>query len=241
MGGRAGRWVWLVLVGVTCVASTASAQTPEPSAPSVDDVKLETLEDVEAFLDSWSGSADELQAKYETLPPETRALVDSLVEYWSLEGGLGLLGGYQHAFSGEDSTGVFRLEASIGALWPVGKYALPIYYAVDDVTWPWGAGFQVFAASDNFTTFSGGGAFRWAYDYVGTSAHVDVGPVVRYREEALGYGAHLGIGYGNILLQGYVDVEFYANDPNRLVALAGVRFPWLLFLPSTWDVIGDYL
>ena len=218
----------------------ALAQDEQAPAPPVTP-ELNTLEDVEAFLDNWNGSADELQANYDRLPPATRELIDSLVEFYSIEGGLGLLGGYQNAFSSGDDVGLFRLEASIGALWPVGDYSLPIYYAVDDITWPWGAGFQVFAAADNFNSFSGGAAFRWAYDYVGTTPHVDLGPVVRYRSETLGYGAHLGIGYGNILIQGYVDVEYYVNDPNWLVVVGGVRLPWLLFMPSTWEIIADYL
>lgn len=226
-----------ILIVVILAAAPAAAQegAAAPAAPP-----LKSAADVEAFLDGWDGSAAELQAVYEGLDPATRALVDALVEFWSIEGGLSVMGGAQGV--GGDLSGLFRLEASIGVAWPVGDYSLPIYYAVDDITWPWAAGFQVYGGVDNLSSaFYGGASLRLAYDYVGTTPYLDLGPAVRYGEDALAFGGRLAGGYGNILLQGWAAVEYYAADDPLWTVTAGIRLPWVLLMPSTWEILADYL
>lgn len=228
----------LLLAASWAAAAPATAQEAGQEPPRDEAPSLKTLEDVEAFLDGWQGSPDELQAVYDKLDPEVRTLVDSLVEFWSLEGGLSVLGGYH---GGDDAGPLFRLEASIGVAWPVGKYSLPIYYAVDDIVWPWAIGFQVYGGADNLTdAFYGGAALRLAYDYVGTTPYLDIGPAVRYDDQTA-FGGRLAVGYGNILIQGWAAAEVFATDDTLWTATAGVRFPWVLLMPSTWEILASYL
>ena len=216
----------LLCAGALLTSSTAAAQTAD--GPPQKDRELESLDDLLELIENWDGSPEELQELYERLNGNERELVDQNFESWSIEGGLGLLGGTRLTLGDDGVTeGIFRLGASIGAVWPVGDYALPIYYAFPDIPGPWAIGFQVFAAADNFDSFVGGVALRWAYEYIGTTPSIEVGPAVSVGDETA-VGGHLGFGYGNILFQGYVEAEYFAGSEGPLIVIAGVRIPWLL-------------
>jgi hypothetical protein len=223
------------LVGVAFL-TPAALQAQAPPAPPADDTarrlsELESLEDLLAFIEDWEGDPDELQRAYDQLSPEQRALIDQNFEAWSLEGGLGLMGGLEAPLGeGGEGRGLFRLSVSVGVAWPVGDYALPIYYAATEIPGPWAVGFQVFGQADNFDTFSGGASLRLAWEYIGTTPFVELGPAFRAGAGVdAAPGAHLELGYGNILLQGFVQAETWFSGDLPLTVLAGIRLPWLLF------------
>ena len=230
-------WMCVALLGAGSQAQAQGAEPPkqdeaspkeEPALPDFGD-----LDAVFEFITTWDGSADELQALYDRLPPDQRALLDGNFESYSLEGGLGLLGGYEPAL-GEDQDGGgrprFRASLSFGAVWPRGKYALPIYYAIPDIPGPWALGFQGFAQTDNFDTFTGGATLRMAWEYIGTTPFLEVGPALRYHlDQGAAPGVHLELGYGNILFQGIVQVEAFFSDELPVSVMGGIRLPWLLY------------
>lgn len=187
--------------------------------------QFETIEDIIAFLEGFEGGPDELQTAYQNLKPDQRALVDSAFETWSLEGGLGLMGGALLPDQGK-KRGAFRLAASIGQVWAVGEYDLPIYYAFTDIPGPWAVGWTAVVQTDNFGNLSAAPMLRWAYEYIGTTPTIDVGPAIRLFDGDPAVGAKLDLGYGNILAQGYLAGEYYAG--NDIAVFAGVRIPWLL-------------
>jgi len=191
--------------------------------------ELETIEDLLDLIDTWDGDADELQVTYDGLKPELREMVDENFESWALEGGIGLGAGYEKELAGDEGDRpLFSANLSVGMTWPVGDYALPIYYAVPDIAGPWAIGWNTSVRTDNFNTFGGSLSLHWAYEYIGTTPFFDIGPSLRYQDE-LGFGARAALGYGNILLQGYVESEYTVDDNNTLTVVVGVRVPWLLF------------
>lgn len=201
-------------------------ETPEGGGIQAE---LETIEDLLDLIDTWDGGPDELQATYEGLKPELQAMVDENFESWALEGGIGLGAGYETQLVDEgQGRGLFSAGLSMGMTWPVGQYALPIYYAVPEIPGPWALGFNVSTRTDNFNTFGGALNLHWAYEYIGTTPFIDVGPALRYHDD-LAVGVHTSVGYGNILLQGYVESEYTFDDSNTLTVIGGVRIPWLLF------------
>jgi hypothetical protein len=199
----------------------------EPASGIADE--LETIEDLLDLIDTWDGGADELQTTYDGLKPELRAMVDENFESWALEGGIGLGAGYEKELAGDKGDRpLFSTNLSVGMTWPVGDYALPIYYAVPDIPGPWALGWNTAVRTDNFNAFGGSISLHWAYEYIGTTPFFDIGPAVRYRDE-LAFGGRALLGYGNILLQGYVESEYTVDDNNTLTVVVGVRVPWLLF------------
>jgi hypothetical protein len=225
----------LLLLGVIALTPLRQAQSQEQAKPATDDLQeklkdLETLEELLAFLEEWDGDPDQLQAAYDALSPQQRQVIDQNFEFWSLEGGLGLGGGFEAPLSGEgDGRGLFRLSASLGALWPMGDYALPIYYANTDIPGPWAVGVQAFAQTDNFNTFAGGATAKLAWEYIGTSPYLELGPAFRAGSAVdASAGARFEVGYGNILLQGFLQADAWFTDGMPLTIVAGVRLPWLL-------------
>ncbi|MEL6179220.1 MAG: hypothetical protein AAFS10_09710 [Myxococcota bacterium] len=217
----------LVLTAFALATIAATAQ-PSEAQETPERPKLETLDDLLDLIEGWDGSPEELQKLYEQLDPDERKLVDGNFESWSVEGGLGLLGGARLTLGDDGNTdGIFRLSGTIGAVWPVGDYSMPIYYAFPDIPGPWAIGFQVLAATDNFDSFVGGLLMRWAYDYIGSTPSIEIGPAVRVGDDTL-LGGHLSVGYGNILIQGYVEAEYFFGDEGPLIVVAGLRLPWLL-------------
>lgn len=208
----------------------APTRPPPPATPRKKLAQLQTLEELLAFLEDWQGDPDELQAAYEALSPEQRQMIDQNFEFWSLEGGLGLAGGLETPLDGDgDGRGLFRASLSLGALWPMGDYALPIYYADTSIPGPWGIGVQGFVQADNFNTFAGGATFKLAWEYIGSSPYVELGPAFRLGGDAdPGAGARLEVGYGNILLQGFLQADTWFTDGMPLTIVGGVRLPWLL-------------
>jgi len=209
----------LTALFVLCAGSVAwSQQTGDSTPPS-----LESVDDIIEFLESFEGGPDELQQAYENLSPAQRTLVDENFEPWSLEGGLSLMGG---ALLGQKAEPGFRMGASLGMVWPAGDYDLPIYYAFTEIAGPWAIGWTSAIQTDNFGDLSGAVMLHWAYEYIGTTPMVDAGPVIRLQGDELGLGAKLDVGYGNILVQGYVAAEVYSDS--SVSVFAGVRIPWLL-------------
>lgn len=217
----------VLAAAVFAAAPGAQAQEGGEGRPALP--SFESIEELVDFLESWQGSPEELDRLYNDLSPEQRALVDQNFEFWSLEGGL-LLGGGVDLRQGDASgtAGRFRLGASIGAVWPQGDYGLPVYYAFPDIAGPWALGFEAFAATDGFDSFVGGLGVRWAYEYIGWTPYAELGPAVRFDDDGFGAGAHVELGYGNILVQGFVVGEYMVRDSGPITVLAGVRVPWLL-------------
>ncbi len=225
-----------VLAMTTATSSAFAQDTPAPSEEEKQKLQeqlseLENIEQLLAFMETWEGTPDELQSAYEGLSPDKRQLIDSNFEFSSIEGGIGLMGGFESPLSGDsEGRGLFRLSTSLGLVWPVGDYALPIYYAVTDIPGPWAIGFQGFAQVDNFDTFSGGATLRLASQYIGTTASLEIGPAFRAGSDVDGAaGLHMEVGYGNILFQGMIQSEIWFSGDLPLTILAGVRIPWLLW------------
>lgn len=228
------RGAWLcgaaLLVGACLAAAAPSpawaqdAKEGRPALPNFD-----SIEELVDFLENWQGSPEELNKLYNGLSPDQKALVDQNFEFWSLEGGL-LLGGGVDLVQGDNSAtnGRFRLGASLGAVWPQGDYGLPVYYAFPDIAGPWALGFEAFAATDSFDSFVGGLGVRWAYEYIGWTPYAEIGPAVRFDDDGFGAGAHVELGYGNILVQGFVVGEYMVRDQGPITVMAGLRIPWLL-------------
>lgn len=216
----------LIVCGLLLSAGAASAEEPAPAQ------KFDSIEELLAFLEEWDGTPDDAQKFYESLSDEEKALARENLEFWSLEGGLGIMGGAASPLSGNDDAegrGLFRLSASFGAVWPMGAYDLPVYYALPKIPGPWAIGVQGFVQSDNFNTVAGGATLRLAYDYFGSSPFLEVGPAFRAGSGIdAAPGAHLEVGYGNILIQGVIQSEIWFDDQMPLTVVAGVRLPWLL-------------
>ena len=202
--------------------SPSLAQAQEISDPP----ELETVEELMDFLDSWSGSPEELAEVYDDLASESRAFVDSNFEFWSIEGGLSLLGGA--ALSPEVGF-KSRLVASLGAVWPFGDYPLPVYYALPEIPGPWALGFQVFAGVEDLDTFVGGASFRYAHEYIGETPYLEVGPMLKANADGVYPGAHLDLGFGSIIYQGYIQGNVTLEESAEFSVLLGFRLPWLVF------------
>jgi hypothetical protein len=130
------------------------------------------------------------------------------------------------ALLSDETSGHFRMGASLGTIWAVGEYDLPIYYAFTEIPGPWALGWTAVVQTDGFGDLSGALMLRWAYEYIGTTPMVDLGPVVRVLGGDPAVGGKLDLGYGNILLQGYVAGEYYSDQ--SVAVFAGIRIPWLL-------------
>ncbi len=190
------------------------------------------FERLRSYLRRNFDSPEQLQALYDHLPDAMRQQLEAQVELWSIEGGLGLGGGLRSALSGPGgSGGVFRLSFSGGVVWPFGGFDLPIYYIFTDIPGPWAVGFMGYAHTDNFSTATAGLNLRVAVDYLGTSPFLEIGPAARvaFKDGDLAPGVHLDLGYGNILIQGFVQAEVFADEAQTLTIIAGLRVPWLLF------------
>jgi hypothetical protein len=209
----------LILAALLFWSAPALAQEGSNEPPD----EFETIEDIIAFLEGFEGGPDDLQKAYENLKPAQRELVDENFESWSLEGGLSLMGG---ARLGDKTDTAFRMGVSIGQVWAMGDYDLPIYYAFIDIPGPWSLGWTAAVQTDNFGNVSAAPMLRWAYEYIGTTPMIDVGPALRLGDGDPAFGGKLDLGYGNILVQGYVATEYYSD--NSLSVFAGVRIPWLL-------------
>lgn len=220
------RWIVRTALFVALLACAPLHAQEGGASDEVTQEDFETIEDIIAFLEGFDGGPDELQKAYENLKPEQKALVDANFETWSLEGGLSLMGGALVPLEDGKKRGAFRMAASIGQVWAVGDYDLPIYYAFVDIPGPWAIGWTAAVQTDNFGNVSFAPMLRWAYEYIGTTPMIDVGPSVRLFDGDPAFGGKLDLGYGNILAQGYVATEFYSD--RSLAVFAGVRIPWLL-------------
>lgn len=211
-------WMRVILVLSVCVCCGTSAWSQD-----IPDELYQALE-------GWDGTPEELQALFDALPPEMQAEIEGQFPKWSYEGGLGLGGGYGLELQGDRSGGFFRMEASFGVTWAVAEYTLPVYYAIPDLAGPWAAGFKVMVATDNFNSVTGGATFHWAYEYIGWTPYVDVGGLFRWdAPRGAQGGAHLEVGYGSILVQGYVQAQYFFPGEGLLTIAGGIRIPWLVF------------
>lgn len=220
----------------------AQQETQPPAA--ADPKQQEDIDALLDFLDDWDGDAErlmkflrrtfdtpeELQAIYELLPDDVKVQVDKYVEHWSFEGGIGIYGGFATPFGDGDGQGLFRLSLSGGIVWPVGDFDVPIYYVFTDIPSPSAWGFQVHAHTDNFDALTGAVTAHWGGSYFGWSPYVDIGPTAKFDFGGdLAAGARFDVGYGNILIQGFAQTEFFFDDASTFTAVFGVRIPWLLF------------
>jgi len=180
------------------------------------------------FLERNFEDPESLDAVYQNLPDHLKQKVESQVELWSFEGGLGLAGGVSNDEGG--TSGLFRLSVSGGIVWPFGDFSLPIYYVFTDIPGPWALGFSGHLQTDNFGTAAAGLSLRWAYEYLGTTPYVEVGPAAQLDIEtsALSPGIRAELGYGNILLQGFVQSDVYFDSAVATTVVAGVRIPFIL-------------
>lgn len=222
----------------------APAERQDATADSGTD-ELEEVAELLEYLENWDGDLDrlipflrrtfqtpeELQAAYDVLPDELRRDIEQYVEQSSTEGGIGLFGGFDAALKDDGAAfgGLFRLSVAWGIVWPYGDFDVPIYYVFTDIPVP-AVGFQLHAHTDNFSSASLTATAHWGGDYFGWSPYIDLGPTVQVGFDGdIAPGVRADVGYGNILIQGFVQTEVLFGADTVISQVYGVRIPWQLF------------